>query len=132
VYPNREREIGWFPIEPAPSAPDSPFADLFRAPALVFHWHGQTFDLPPRATWLARSAACEPQAFSIGIRVLGLQVHAEPTSDTVRALADHCPEDLVPARFVQPREEILRDEARFTRVHRVMDAILDRLEELSA
>jgi GMP synthase-like glutamine amidotransferase len=132
VYGNRERELGWFPIEPAPGAPDSPFADLFRAPVEVFHWHGQTFDLPPRAAWLARSAGCAHQAFSIGDRVLGLQFHAEPTADTVRALADHCPEDFAPARFVQSRDEILRDEARFTRVNRVMDAILDRLEELTA
>jgi GMP synthase-like glutamine amidotransferase len=132
VYANREREIGWFPIEPVPGGADSPFADLFAAPLDVFHWHGQTFDLPPRATWLARSAACAHQAFSIGDRVLGLQFHAEFTPETARALAEKCPSDLAPARFVQPADEFLRDETRFARSHSVMDAVLDRLEELTA
>jgi GMP synthase-like glutamine amidotransferase len=132
VFPNREREIGWFPIEPVPGAASSPFADLFRAPREVFHWHGQTFDLPPRATWLAKSAACAHQAFSIGDRVLGLQFHAEFTPESAHALAERFPSELAPARFVQPADEFLRDESRFRRVHRVMDAILDRLEELSA
>jgi GMP synthase-like glutamine amidotransferase len=132
VFPNREREIGWFEVEPARGACDSPFSEIFRAPIEVFHWHGETFDLPPRATHLARSGGCEHQAFSIGDRVLGLQFHLEPTAETARALIAHCPADLAPARWVQTPAEMLRDEARFDRVHRVMDAVLDRLAALTA
>jgi GMP synthase-like glutamine amidotransferase len=132
VFPNAEREIGWFEVEPAPGAGDSPFSTIFRAPLEVFHWHGETFHLPPRATHLARSAACEHQAFSIGDRVLGLQFHLEPTAETARALVEHCPADLAQARWVQSPGEMLRDDARFDRAHQVMDAVLDRLEELAA
>ncbi len=43
VYPAQHKEIGWFPIQGcAPQG--SGFA--FPATAEVFHWHGETFDLP--------------------------------------------------------------------------------------
>ena len=44
VYPNREKEIGWFPIEPVSSAGEELFS--FPGNQTVFHWHGETFDLP--------------------------------------------------------------------------------------
>ena len=70
VFPNAEKEIGWFPVEAV--AADG---DVFRLPrkATVFHWHGETFDLPRGAVRIARSAGCENQAFQIGKNVIGLQ-----------------------------------------------------------
>ncbi|MCX5883469.1 MAG: type 1 glutamine amidotransferase, partial [Deltaproteobacteria bacterium] len=50
VYRNPQKEIGWFPIEATPSA-----TTAFRFPekCTVFHWHGETFDLPSGAIRLA-------------------------------------------------------------------------------
>jgi GMP synthase-like glutamine amidotransferase len=127
VFPNREREIGWFPVEAAGAPQGTPFADLFERPLDVFHWHGQTFELPEGAVHLARSTACEHQAFALGERVLGLQFHLEMTAETARALAEHCPDDLAPGRWVQPAPEFLRDPARFRSSNQVMDAILERI-----
>jgi len=45
----------------------------------VFHWHGETFDLPPGAGWLAWSEDCRHQAFRIGANAYGLQFHLEVT-----------------------------------------------------
>ncbi len=59
VTPNREREIGWFPIERVADPAAHPIARAFPARAEVFHWHGETFDLPPCAVHLARSEACD-------------------------------------------------------------------------
>src|SRR5262245_3105949 len=132
VARNPEREIGWFPVEPTWEASRSAFASIFASPAEVFHWHGETFELPAGATLLARSAACAHQAFSVGERVLGLQFHLETTAESARALVAHCPGDLAPAGWVQSEREILGDEARFARINRAMSAVLDRLEELSA
>src|SRR3990172_6278221 len=76
VYANAEKEIGWFPIHRV----DKPRAgDAFQFPkdSLVFHWHGETFDLPPGAVPLARSEGGENQAFQLGHKVIGLQVHLE-------------------------------------------------------
>jgi GMP synthase-like glutamine amidotransferase len=130
VRVNPEREIGWHPIEPAPEASRSAFASLFQAPMEVFHWHGETFELPPGATHLARSAACEHQAFSLGERVLGLQFHLEATAETARALVENCAADLAPGRWVETASAMLREDERFRRVNRVMDAVLDRLRKL--
>ena len=127
VFRNLEREIGWFPIEPTSEASSSPFASIFASPMEVFHWHGETFELPPGAIHLARSAACINQAFAIGERVLGLQFHLETTSASARALVENCPGDLAPARWVQSEHEILGNEERFQRINPVINAVLDRL-----
>jgi GMP synthase (glutamine-hydrolysing) len=42
-----------------------------------FHWHGDTFDLPPRAVHLAATAAYPHQAFRVGEVAYGLQFHVE-------------------------------------------------------
>jgi GMP synthase-like glutamine amidotransferase len=127
VHPSAQPEIGWFPVEPTPDAAASPFAALFPAPFEVLHWHGQTFDLPPGAAHLARSAACPHQAFALGERVLALQYHLEFTPESVRALARHGPEDLVPSRWVQSEAEMLRDPERFRAAHRRMRRVLEHL-----
>jgi GMP synthase-like glutamine amidotransferase len=127
VRPNPEQEIGWFPVEPTPAAAASAFASVFSRPLEVFHWHGQTFDLPPGATQLLRSAACEQQAFALGERVLALQFHLETTPEIVRAMSEACPGDLAPAPWVQTPEEMLGNLGRFRRIHLVMDAVLDEL-----
>lgn len=91
VYRNREREIGWFDIEGRAAG-----AGLFRFPdlATVFHWHGETFELPPGATHLASSAACDNQAFQLGERVIGMQFHVETTPESAEALIAHCGNEL--------------------------------------
>jgi GMP synthase-like glutamine amidotransferase len=123
-----EREIGWFPVAPVAARADHPFAHLFPDPCDVFHWHGETFDLPAGAVPLARSAACERQAFAVGDRVLALQFHLEMTPEGARALIEHCPEDLAPGPWVQPRTAMLADERRFHDAHGRMGRALGALE----
>jgi GMP synthase-like glutamine amidotransferase len=105
VYPGRHKEIGWFDIECTSNDPD-----LFRFPktATVFHWHGETFDLPPGASRLARSAGCENQAFQIGSRVMGLQFHLETTPESAASIISHCRYELVEGTFIQSEDELLR------------------------
>ena len=85
VFPNRVKEIGWLPV--AGIAHGNPAAFRFPETANVFHWHGETFDLPPGAEPLARSGACANQAFQIGAAV-GLQFHLETTPASARARRD--------------------------------------------
>jgi GMP synthase-like glutamine amidotransferase len=99
VYPNRVKEIGWLSVFGVPS--DSPSVFRFPPVADVFHWHGETFDLPPGAVRLARSEHCENQAFQLGRRTLGLQFHLETTRDSACALVEHCRSELVPSATVQ-------------------------------
>jgi GMP synthase-like glutamine amidotransferase len=90
VYRNAVKEIGWFEIQlTEAAASDALFAGLGPAET-VFHWHGETFDLPPGAEWLARSEACRNQAFRAGVGVYGLQFHLEVTPAMIE---DWCAQD---------------------------------------
>lgn len=126
VKPNREREIGWWPVEPVPPA-GGPLAELFATPFDAFHWHGETFALPAGTEHLGRSAACEQQAFALGHRVLALQFHLESTPATAGELVRHCDDHRQPGRFVQQPAAMLADASRFTTANRLMAELLDRL-----
>jgi len=56
----------------------------------VFHWHGDTFDLPHQSVLLASSERCVDQAFRMGARTYGLQFHLEVTPAMI---ADWCTQD---------------------------------------
>jgi GMP synthase-like glutamine amidotransferase len=126
VYRNPVKEIGWFPIHGI-AANDSSFF-CFPQSEKVFHWHGETFDLPPGATRLAKSEGCENQAFQLGRSVIGLQFHLETTPESVRELVANCRDELIPARYIQTEEEILSaGPARYQAIHRLMGGILSFL-----
>ncbi len=101
VYPNAHREIGWFEIQRHPLAERHPIGACLPPRLTVFHWHGDTFDLPMGALALARSAACRHQGFALGRRVVGLQFHLETTPETMQALIENCGDDLAPGPYVQ-------------------------------
>ncbi|MDZ7345217.1 MAG: type 1 glutamine amidotransferase [candidate division KSB1 bacterium] len=96
VYRNRVKEIGWFPVQGVPADNES----IFRFPKVfrAFHWHGETFDLPPGAVRIAES---ENQAFQLGRSVIGLQFHLEMTPESVREIISHCRAELLPSKYVQ-------------------------------
>jgi chlorite dismutase len=126
VYAGDKREIGWFPIYLTDAAQDGLF--IGYAPNFpVFHWHGDTFDLPPQAVHLARSAAYASQAFSWGDRVVGLQFHLEATGESVEALIEHFGSGLVPSPTIQTAEQMLSAGREFTGLHRALYGLLDRL-----
>ena len=68
-------EIGWQTIEVcATRAARSWFGEVGER--VVYHWHGESFELPTGAELLAGNAACPHQAFAIG-RHLAMQFHVE-------------------------------------------------------
>ena len=126
VYPGPEKEIGWFPVFAEPAVPG---AFVFPAATEVFHWHGETFDLPAGAVHLARSAACRNQAFQVGKRVIGLQFHLETTPESADAIIKNCAGELLPQqRFIQT-ESTLRAAplARYAGINTLMTDILEYL-----
>jgi GMP synthase (glutamine-hydrolysing) len=77
VYPAKSKEIGWAPILLTKEGKRSPIRFLTEGNAKVFHWHGETFDLPKEATLLASTPICENQAFTYEDHTLALQFHPE-------------------------------------------------------
>ena len=103
VYRNPAKEIGWFPIRAVP-IPEGSFC--FPQECVVFHWHGETFDLPAGAVRLAESDACKNQAFQFRHNVIGLQFHLEVTPESASAMLETCRDDLVPGPYVQSEIEL--------------------------
>ncbi len=126
VYPNRAKEIGWLPVRRVSS--ETPDVFQFPETITVFHWHGETFDLPPGAIRLAESEACANQAFQLGESVIGLQFHLETTPDSAKALVDNCRNELVPGCFIQNEDTILAvSPARFQEINSLMADLLSYL-----
>jgi GMP synthase-like glutamine amidotransferase len=129
VYPNREKEIGWFPVRGVSSG-DSAFS--FPASLEAFHWHGETFDLPPSAIRLAGSEGCENQAFQVGRTVIGLQFHLETTPDSARKMITHCRSELLPSKYVQSEATILAaSQEKYQEINSLMGEVLSFLTGIS-
>jgi GMP synthase (glutamine-hydrolysing) len=83
VYPGAHgAEIGWGPIKAATGQVDSPewFAPLLTPGLSLFHWHGDTFDLPQGALHLAKTDRYINQSFTVDSYALALQFHPEVTA----------------------------------------------------
>ena len=134
VYPNTVKEIGWLPIQGvAAEAGGDGEGDTGAEPATfrfppfleVFHWHGDTFDLPDGAVRLARSNGALNQAFQLGGSVMGMQFHLDTTPDGARALVEHCRAELVPSMYVQSEKRLLAAEpAKYRALNGWMDQVL--------
>jgi GMP synthase-like glutamine amidotransferase len=115
----------WLEIEATPNATDS-----FHLPSrcTVFHWHGETFDLPSGAVRLARSAVCENQAFQIGRHVMALQFHLETTPASALALIENCRHELVPGPTIQSESELSQaSPAAYAEINGLMEIVMSYL-----
>ncbi len=92
VYQGPEKEVGWLDIElQGEGVRDSlmtkmavhPRAGDFWRRFKVFHWHGETFDLPSGAVRLAKSALYPNQAFRYGRNAYAFQFHIEVRREMV-------------------------------------------------
>jgi len=128
VYRNAHREIGWFPITFTGAAPRSPLFGSFPPKLIAYHWHGDTYDLPAGAVHIARSEACENQAFVYEDRVVALQFHFEVKADNVRALIDNCAAEIGFGPHMQPPGAMLAQLDLIPAMNRSMFDLLDRME----
>jgi GMP synthase (glutamine-hydrolysing) len=72
-------EVGVLPLELTAAARSDPVFSVVQPGVRVLQWHGDTFELPPGAVHLARSARYEHQAFRYGARAYAVQFHLEVT-----------------------------------------------------
>ncbi|WIM06621.1 MAG: type 1 glutamine amidotransferase [Candidatus Nitricoxidivorans perseverans] len=104
VTRNPVKELGWGEVSACGAAARDWLGDLEEFEA--FHWHGETFSIPPGATRILESGFCENQAFVMGPH-LGMQCHVEMTEAMIRlwnkAWAD---EKAVPGPSVQTPQEM--------------------------
>lgn len=127
VYANADKEIGWFNIETTEAASTSKLFAAFPQRLEVFHWHGDTFDLPAGALHVASSAGCAHQAFIYNEQVIGLQFHMETTPASAQQIIAHCGDEIVEGRYIQTPQVMLADATRFDAINRNMQGLLERL-----
>lgn len=131
VFRHASKEIGWYPVFLTEEASDSAVFSSLPRRFTAFHWHGDTFHLPPGAKWIARSEACANQAFEAnGGRVIGLQFHLESSPESVQLLIDNCADELVEGEYIQSSQEILAGQGACIEANRLMAVILDNLARL--
>ncbi|MGI0003022.1 MAG: type 1 glutamine amidotransferase [Nitrosopumilaceae archaeon] len=105
VFRGARKEIGFYHdlhIENTPK-----LFSGFENPFTVFHWHGDTFDLPQNAIRLVSSKDYENQAFLLDTAV-GIQFHIEVTNEMINLWLDKS-QELSNTPYIDPnkiREEI--------------------------
>lgn len=125
VTRNTHKEIGWLPLVINPGAATHPIAQVLARYPEVFHWHGDTFALPPDAVHLASSEGCANQAYVVQDQVYGFQFHLETTPASARALIEHCAEDIDGSRYTQNAAAILASDDKFAQINRAMSEVIE-------
>jgi GMP synthase-like glutamine amidotransferase len=131
VYKNTRPEIGWFPIVLDSQKPYW-FKD-FSPEETVFHWHGDTFDLPKDATNFASSRTTTHQAFYIAEHVLGLQFHIEVSGNGVLEFEEFLEKDCekyAREMFVQDVAEIKLRSSQYNKTKH-LHGVLDHFFQIS-
>ncbi len=126
VYQGKEPEIGWFPI-----TFNLPFENITGLPhdATVFHWHGDTYDLPAGAVLLASSVVTPTQGFLYGRHVVALQFHLEIKPENISLMINHAGDILVPGRYVQPAATLSEGLTHMDQSRRILYLFLEYLEK---
>ncbi|MEA1889681.1 MAG: type 1 glutamine amidotransferase, partial [Pseudomonadota bacterium] len=127
VVKNDYREIGWFDINIEQENLPALLNDVFKQSTEVFHWHGDTFEIPEAALHFASSEACANQGFILNDRVIGLQFHIETTESSAALLVENCRDELDGSTYVQSEAEILADSTRFNRLNRLLSRLLENI-----
>ncbi|HUP89302.1 MAG TPA: type 1 glutamine amidotransferase [Longimicrobiales bacterium] len=128
VTRNPVKEIGWGRVEIEDRLAASEWGPI--EPFESYHWHGETFAIPARATRIWSSAQCANQAFVLG-KHIGMQCHIEITEqmidDWCESGADEIAHSLSRSPAVQTPDEMREDlTGKLQALRRVADRVYER------
>ena len=119
VYRAEKKEIGFY-HDLVIDSNNSKLFSGFENPFTVFHWHGDTFSLPPNAVRLVHSINDTNQAFQVGTAI-GLQFHLEVDSKMINLWLDKTEKKLEQIPYISI-EKIRQDiDANISTVKKNMD-----------
>lgn len=125
------KEIGWGDVRVADNEVAREWLGDMQT-FVSFHWHGETFSIPPGATRVMQNPHCLNQGFAIG-KHFGMQCHVEMTEELVQSWLAAGAEEIAASRnspAVQAPVEITRGLApRLDALHAVANRIYDRWVE---
>lgn len=126
VGPTPVKEIGWGDVRITDEHAARPWLGDAPSALPAFHWHGETFSLPPGAIRILESAWCANQAYVLNDRHIGMQCHVEMTPELITSWCESGAEEIraSPSPGVQSVETIQADMLnRTAQLHRVADKI---------
>lgn len=101
VYRGAQQEIGFY--DDLKISNKSTLFSGFSSPFTVFHWHGDTFDLPDGAIRLVSSTNYPNQAFQYKSAV-GLQFHLEVNEVMINLWLDNTVKKLEKIPYIDPKK----------------------------
>ncbi|MGY5148802.1 MAG: type 1 glutamine amidotransferase [Candidatus Nitrosopumilus sp. bin_68KS] len=101
VYRGPRKEIGFY--SDLKISNNTSLFKGFTNPFTVFHWHGDTFDLPDGAVNLVSSQYYPNQAFQYK-SAIGLQFHLEVNEEMVNLWLDNTEEKLQKISYIDPQK----------------------------
>lgn len=127
VGANPVKEIGWLPVEKLDNDPSRDWLADLPTTFETYHWHGETFSIPPGATNILHSEHCRHQAFVIN-NTLAMQCHVEMTESMVRQWAQTYTQELVAGvPTIQSAADMQADlKQRVERLQSIAEKIYDR------
>ncbi|MCP4520650.1 MAG: type 1 glutamine amidotransferase [Cytophagales bacterium] len=131
IYQVSQKEIGWFEVSKSKEGKDLELVNHIPNELTVFHWHGETFDLPSGAINLFETSVCENQCFLYSDRVLGIQFHWEVTPSSIDGFVTYCGNELVPSEFIQTKEYLVSNLDLCAKSNQYLLGLLDNLVDLS-
>jgi GMP synthase-like glutamine amidotransferase len=129
VGPNPIKEIGWGDVRVTDENAARSWLGDGHISMPAFHWHGETFTLPPGATRILASAYCANQAYVLNDRHLAMQCHVEMTPELIASWCDHGAPEIAASSGpgVQLPDAIQADmPARTAQLHQLADKIYSR------
>ncbi len=126
VTRNPVKEIGWVQVDVLPGEAGKRWLGN-ETSFESFHWHGETFSVPPGSMPIASSVYCQQQMFVSG-KHIGMQCHVEMTPQLISAwCADWGKEirtqvQLTPS-VQTPAQMLAEVEYKAAQLHRVADRI---------
>jgi GMP synthase-like glutamine amidotransferase len=106
VYKNNLQEIGFFPLVKTLSGFKNKLTQALPDTWPMFHWHGETFDLPEKAQNLYSSKACQNQMFQHG-NCIGIQFHPEVNLALLKSMVENGEKELNERLYIQNKAALL-------------------------
>ena len=121
---NPVREIGWHKVDKIAGVESERWLSGLEFPTELYHWHGETFALPPGAVPLLQSAFCRNQAYALN-NILALQCHVEMEPAMVNTWAElYAKEIAEPSLSIQSQGQMNENlETRIRNAQRVADVL---------
>jgi GMP synthase-like glutamine amidotransferase len=126
VFKSACKEIGWFPVKFNISG--LPGLNFLPETLEVFHWHGDTFDIPQGGVCIGSSQMVQNQGVVYGKNIIALQFHCEMDDEQIEMIINGAGKELLEeGKFIQSKKQIMDKLGQIPSNNKLMFDILEYL-----